>query len=67
MSVKSKKHVKRVTPDLKRVVKWVIFPFTVVKQKMTPHKIKRGKEQADSTQEEGQCWGRLQGAVIVCG
>ena len=44
MSVGSKKHVKRVTPDLKRVVKWVIFPFTVAKQKTTPHKIKCAKE-----------------------
>ena len=44
MSVGSKKHVKRVTPDLKWVVKWVIFPFTVVKQKTTPHKIKHAKE-----------------------
>ena len=28
----------------KRVVKWVIFPFTVAKQKMTPHKIKHAKD-----------------------
>ena len=40
MSVGSKKHVKWVTPDLKRV----IFPFTVAKQKTTPHKIKCGKD-----------------------
>ena len=44
MSVGSKKHVKQVTPDLKWVVKWEIFPFTVAKQKMTSHKIKRGKD-----------------------
>ena len=44
MSVGSKKHVKWVTPDLKRVVKRVIFPFTVAKQKTTPHKIKHGKD-----------------------
>ena len=44
MSVGSKKHVKRVTPDFKQVVKRVIFPFTVAKQKMTPHKIKCAKD-----------------------
>ena len=45
MSVGSKKHVKRVTPDLKQVVKRVIFPFTVAKQKTTPpHKIKHAKD-----------------------
>ena len=44
MSVGSRDQVKRVTPDLKRVVKWVIFPFTVAKQKVTPHKIKCGKD-----------------------
>ena len=44
MSVVSRDQVKWVTPDLKRVVKWVIFPFTVVKQKTTPKKVKRGKD-----------------------
>ena len=44
MSVGSREQVKRVTPGLKRVVKRVIFPFTVAKQKTTPHKIKRGKD-----------------------
>ena len=44
MSVGSREQVKWVTPGLKRVVKWVIFPFTVAKQKTTPHKIKRGKD-----------------------
>ena len=48
MSVGSRDQVKWVTPGLKRVVKWVvkwvIFPFTVAKQKTTPHKIKRGKD-----------------------
>ena len=44
MSVGSRDQVKPVTPDLKRLVKQVIFPFTVVKQKTTPHKIKRGKD-----------------------
>ena len=44
MSVGSKKHIKQVTPDLKQVVKWVIFPFTVAKQKTTPHKIKCAKD-----------------------
>ena len=44
MSVGNREQVKRVTPGLKRVVKQVIFPFTVAKQKMTPHKIKRGKD-----------------------
>ena len=42
MSVGSRDQVKRV--DLKWVVKRVIFPFTVAKQKMTPHKIKCGKD-----------------------
>ena len=31
-------------PDLKPVGKQVIFPFTVVKQKTTPKKVKRGKD-----------------------
>ena len=44
MSVGSREQVKRVTPGLKRVVKRVIFPFTVAKQKTTPHKIKHGKD-----------------------
>ena len=44
MSVGSRDQVKWVTPGLKRVVRWVIFPFTVAKQKMTPHKIKRHKD-----------------------
>ena len=44
MSVGSRDQVKRVTPDLKLVVKWVTFPFTVVKQKITPHKIKCDKD-----------------------
>ena len=43
MSVESREQVKRVNPGLKRVVKRVIFPFTVAKRKTTPHKIKRGK------------------------
>ena len=42
MSVGSRDQVKQVTPDLKQVVKRVIFPFTVAKQKTTPHKIKCG-------------------------
>ena len=44
MSVGSRDQVKRVTPDLMRVVKWVIFPFTVAKQKTTPKKVKHGKD-----------------------
>ena len=40
MSVGSRDQVKRVTPALKRV----IFLFTVVKQKTTPHKIKCDKD-----------------------
>ena len=44
MSVGSRDQAKRVTPDLKWVVKWVIFPFTVAKQKTTSHKIKCGKD-----------------------
>ena len=42
MSVGSRDQVKWVT-DLKQVDKWVIFLFTVAKQKMTP-KVKRGKD-----------------------
>ena len=44
MSVGSRDQVKWVTPDLKWVVKWVIFPFTVAKQKTTPKKVKHGKD-----------------------
>ena len=44
MSVGNREQVKRVTPGLKRVVKRVIFPFTVAKQKTTPHKIKCDKD-----------------------
>ena len=43
MSAGSRDQVKRVT-DLKQVIKRVIFPFTVAKQKMTPKKVKRGKD-----------------------
>ena len=43
MSVGSRDQVKWVTPGLKRVVKWVvkwvIFPFTVAKQKTTPTRL----------------------------
>ena len=44
MSVGSRDQVKQVTPDLKWVVKWVIFLFTVAKQKTIRHKIKCGKD-----------------------
>ena len=44
MSVGSRDQVKQVTPDLKWVVKWIIFSFTVAKQKTTPYKIKCGKD-----------------------
>ena len=44
MSVGSRDQVKRVTPGLKWVVRWLIFSFTVAKQKMTPHKFKRDKD-----------------------
>ena len=44
MSVGSRDQVKRVTLDLKQVVKQVIFLFTVVKQKTTLKKIKCGKD-----------------------
>ena len=44
MSVGSRDQVNWVTPDLKRVVKWVIFPFTVAKQKTTPKKVKHSKD-----------------------
>ena len=43
MSVGSRDQVKRVTA-LKRVVKRVIFPFTVAKQKTTPKKVKCSKD-----------------------
>ena len=44
MSVGSRDHIKWVTLDLKQVVKWVNFSFTVAKQKTTPKKVKHGKD-----------------------
>ena len=44
MSVGSRDEVKLVTPDLKWVVKRVIFLFTVVRQKTTKKKVRRAKD-----------------------
>ena len=43
MSVGSRDPVKQVTLDLKWVVKQLIFPFTVARQKITKKKIRRAK------------------------
>ena len=44
MSVGSNPKFKRVGLGLKRVVKWVIFLFTMVKQKTTKKKVRRAKD-----------------------
>ena len=44
MSVGSRNQVKRVTLGLRWIVKWVIFPFTVVRQKTTKKKVRRAKD-----------------------
>ena len=44
MSVGSRDEVKWVTLELKRVVKWLIFSFTVAKQKTTKKKVRRVKD-----------------------
>ena len=44
MSVGSRDPVKRVTLDLRRIVKWVTFLFTVAKQKTMKKKVRKAKD-----------------------
>ena len=44
MSVGSRDQVKQVTPDLKQLVKWVIFSFTVARGKINPKTFQEGQK-----------------------
>ena len=47
---------KRVTLSIKRVIKWVIFPFSVAKQKMTKRCLGKDGRRIGKRLLEGLCW-----------
>ena len=55
MSAEGRNPVKLVPPRPQRVVKWVTFLLTVMKQKMMQRQIKH-RELWDYPSKEGQCW-----------